>query len=961
MNYLEWNEAIYKHYFVHNIVGRKIVLSANSRVLKLLGSKLENPIEDFTEAIRTGPLPKSRFNFEPGIIGWKKQDAFNIIERAIWLKICWRAEPKKYNIEKGKTRGGHIIIWPDNYPPYLAYLFFLILKVEDDEKSYWQSLNHYLCLNEKLGSNDGKNLICLFEDLKKYNNDFYYCNIYHSGGRPYVGTLYSQLPLNKEEEESIVKQFKYEQISSDQITIENGWNDDALIDFLLGITTSLNPVTESVLSENGEPQLRQIIIDYYLNNLKSFDWDIEIDIESLEEKRNKQIVPLRLFLNYNSNDGYRVSLKCQSNAFETLNNQSLSNLKVKDAGKVLAIGTKYTSDVHFFDFDANLENVNLKVNYLDIDGQEHTRSLKFDKVNYYIFEKYQVGEYAQLGEHQSLLKKKEYYILFERSDTVVESFRKGFEEILNCGELNGFLLLKFKNPNSSIGYHKLRSDISFREIGDRDIDFLKDNKAFLSTGLPQIQATNIQKNSNLVLEIEGRKSHETFLTEPEFNIDLNKSKYRDRLQGTKNITLYIQNKSDVKKQFTVKLPSIPDEVKNSSLLEDFTIKNQVLPLFQHTLNINELKPDFYFDKGEQFLYTISNYKSLTYHRLKKIVRYFINKRSDNEAIKDDQQRIEQNISKIIEQLASLNYVRLVKNNKLIIAIPNTPHLVPLNLKDSKKNYFFLSGARDRDFLCDFVKWLKSVNVSFGYIKQNNGFLVQFMPYSIVVNPGNSMFFALLENSKYKHLIRYRFLENINCPNQRCIPYMNFIKLPSIDKIQEVTNYEPGEVHYKVFSSDLTTVNSRIINLIDETLLGYCGNYDKKYFVYFDHQVHIYEHRSWAFYKYIQIKGMNDLLIYDSINCILAVPDFIGLPSDFQRFLVLATGLQPKNIFVKNKFMPGKNGKPTFFMDTESIKLEPKSISSYTLYFTISEDLIKILKEKLKIDCKELALDELLKN
>ena len=203
-------------------------------------------------------------------------------------------------------------IWNEEAPPYIAYLFFLVLHVEDKDRDYWSSINESLGETQKnVSSQNGMEMLLLFDDLKqRVSSGTYYCsNVYREGNRKYVGSIYSQLPFTSNEE----KQLKASLLGQ-------GYTDFAHIgpdhhyfarNFLPaeGIY-GLRLLTKRFLAE-GDSVPKQITIDYFSRNLETYLKEIhneKDELEMLYENRNIQLSQPRHIKFISANNG-KLTLK----------------------------------------------------------------------------------------------------------------------------------------------------------------------------------------------------------------------------------------------------------------------------------------------------------------------------------------------------------------------------------------------------------------------------------------------------------------------------------------------------------------------------------------------------------------------------------------------------------------------------------------------------------------------------
>ncbi|TXE11401.1 hypothetical protein [Algoriphagus aquimarinus] len=263
MNYFEWNNKIFDFFFNKN-TNYIIILTASRRILSEISQEdSETAFINFKTAIKNGPLDTERYHYDEG---------FNIIEIAYWLKTSWRNNKLYY------SRSNQARLWiidPNYPPPYLAYLFFLILEVRQNDSSYWSGINKILEM-PKLGSKDGLLILDLLEDLHKFDSNFYFQNIYPSGAWLYVGTLYSQIPITLEEEKLTIARLILGGFEKDQLIQSNGEiivGDDELISIFNSYSKpNLRKGINNLLSKDDN--YRSFVEDYFINEFKNFSWDI---------------------------------------------------------------------------------------------------------------------------------------------------------------------------------------------------------------------------------------------------------------------------------------------------------------------------------------------------------------------------------------------------------------------------------------------------------------------------------------------------------------------------------------------------------------------------------------------------------------------------------------------------------------------------------------------------------------
>ena len=389
MTYLEWNKKLFDHYFNKSNQKEFFVLNATTDLINELGEGLENPIYDFINALKTGPVDntnKRRYEIFP--------QNFNIIDKAVRLKKIWLSKNVKENQFIPRDSGNFCSIprWSESYPPFIAYLFYLVYKVEVDEKKYWNSINSEIG-KPNVGSNDGLKVIKLFEELKNYskefhNKNFYFTNIYSGGGRKYVGTIESQLPLTSNEKLKLPLFFSECGILRDEV--EQLGNQE-LIDLLSNSGYSFfEKSTIDILKQNDNAILIYLIIEEIRSESKrKTDWDV--NVEEIEKKaklriKNDSELILAYYANYSQ---FTVRIKSKqdftaitfNNRFHVQkhNDDISENLKDYDNRYVIVNDTKKIPKILYDNSEIKLD---LKKDYILFDYLEKDIYVQSKKQQY---------------------------------------------------------------------------------------------------------------------------------------------------------------------------------------------------------------------------------------------------------------------------------------------------------------------------------------------------------------------------------------------------------------------------------------------------------------------------------------------------------------------------------------------------------------------------------------------------
>lgn len=310
MDYLFWNKKIWNYFFKEELknTSYKIVLAVNEDVINKIGFEngIENPIQDFIEAINHGPIEVDGNNVDKFSLTKKNYDF--LVKAFTYIK-----EPDYATNYRG--RSSNIKRWLiDNHDDclitaYLAYLVLVISSEEnEDDNTYWTRVNQNLIVPTS-GNSQGY-VPELFSYMLKWAKEkgfnFYYKNIYTR--KKNVGTIYSQLPLTKNEENQIVASlFSLKKEDPTEFTIiKKSLNFHWIEDFIENMRPFLNAITAKEL-DNYSGDLRSIMLTYIFQNFPEYLEKAEkIEQEEFEKiiqtrKSKKENLDLKYFLSIEDN------------------------------------------------------------------------------------------------------------------------------------------------------------------------------------------------------------------------------------------------------------------------------------------------------------------------------------------------------------------------------------------------------------------------------------------------------------------------------------------------------------------------------------------------------------------------------------------------------------------------------------------------------------------------------------
>ena len=262
MNYLEWNNAIAKHFFNPDRADQRIWFSVEKEIIEKIAKENNLTVEDFIQAIKEVPDEV-------------------------------KSDSKRNNVCKQANK--IFEKWQDNqdlfeYPPYIAYLALFVLAVNHGEDNDFSEINYYGRLNNLLNKNDTdkkistqdfKPILDLWDDLEKWSlkNKLgeFHLDIY--GNHIYVGILYYQVVLTQDD----LKEFP-------EIFWKMGWDsnshptDEEILQALKLYKDKLSSRTSKRI-EKGKPDFQTALIQRILKQLEEYNEERPSDQKETDTQR----------------------------------------------------------------------------------------------------------------------------------------------------------------------------------------------------------------------------------------------------------------------------------------------------------------------------------------------------------------------------------------------------------------------------------------------------------------------------------------------------------------------------------------------------------------------------------------------------------------------------------------------------------------------------------------------------
>lgn len=679
MTYLEWNNKLANYYL--SILGEKdfFLLNADESILLELNSYKEDSLEDFRLAIKMGPedKEKNRFDFNPKFIGQKQRSRFNFIIRAFWLKEVWR---KKSTYNPYGTYG-NVPIWNnEETPPYLAYLFFLILNTDKygEESKYWSYLSKVS--DDKVDSNDGSKIIELFKDFQnhteqKFKSKFYYTNIYPRGGRKYVGTICSQLPL-KSREKVIVTSF-FRDCGIEKSDIEVLTNQELISSMVNTGIDYFERNTIDIIKQCENPILVDLII-YELRKVARNNEDWQVDLKSVVNKAKERIKSnARLHLVfYKSFEQFTLRVSSEQD-FDKLHFDNGYSVVKQEAYLSENIKDSQNKSIPITDFCTIP-----KFRY-----EEKTLKHSFNKD--YILLSYSSKDI--FIESQSQESKEAYLVVFKETEDVKKLVEENKLEILQLSKntISGASIYKTNGYLNLNGLEECNPRITFKGGAK------KDTGLYSRYWLPQI---NFHYASDCKLEIIDVLKESAC---PDY-IDL--EGFKDKLQGKDKITIilkrdneYVSEKElfiDVESELSVFdgcSPVILDGFINKVQMNKFDSKLhfQIKSTVEYDWSKDKLLIELSSVAGKNGFIPSKKFSSILYSYIKE----FSGLGDKTDYVKDLR-------DPLVKMLQGFGYIKKEydrKGNYKGVFI-SAPYLLPISIGSEMDAKYVLRGARNRQMI-----------------------------------------------------------------------------------------------------------------------------------------------------------------------------------------------------------------------------------------------------------------------
>ena len=725
MTYLEWNRALFDYYFNGSNKNDFFVLNATTNLLEELGKGLENPVDDFISSIKIGLLdnvnPERYSNIFP--------NNFNIIDKALKIKMLWRTQSSF--VPRGMR--GAVPRWNHVHPPYLAYLFFLVLKVQEGEAQYWKSINNIIG-RPNVSSQDGQNVMELFEDLKKYSietykKNFYFTNIYSGGGRKYVGTIYSQLPLTQQEESNIINFYKDSGIYKQDVS---RLSYQEIIDLVVNTDISYfeNP-TVNLLKKNENPILTYLIIERLKSYVEDKD-EWEINIEKIERKAKERIKSnAKLLLTFYPKFGQFTMRVCSSQDFSQITFENGYYVE-KTQGDISE--NIMTNEGNHFLIEENLKLPKLKYEDKDLKWDRGKDLILLDchDENVYIQSKQQ---------HHSIA----YFLVINHTDKVREYINYGdiSPVEVKCPILNSTLYksnryLKLKNEDNPL--------ITFKGGAK------KETGVYSKYWLPEINF-HYAEDCSLEILIEDKKIH--FEENCPYKVEPNKYKeiYKQISEVSKALIRLRENGSNdivIEKELFL---DITDELVNLRKIQPLILNGiedyEGKQIYSNKQLIEQNLNNYYEWQQDKLLIELSSiagkdgfipsqkFKQVLYNYLKEA---YVNTKTIEERKHINYQRDLR--EPLVKSLQGLGFIKKSNDSRGNFKgiIVSSPYILPVFFNPSGEKTFVIRGARNVNLLKK-IESLKERKKIIGYEQKtlklfSNKTLNTIFPSEIYINVWN---------------------------------------------------------------------------------------------------------------------------------------------------------------------------------------------------------------------------------
>lgn len=261
MNYLQWNDAIGRHFFNSDRSGRRVFLFITEDLLNEIGSAAGADKSDFLRVVKKGPP-------------WNTRQGHGICQHALQAYEEWRDRKLEY-------------------PPYLCYLALFVwagsIDVGFAKHAYYPSLRSLIGEEPEIGMYPSFNLMYkLWNDLAVWSNADHHgdLGIFDAdivGEWMHVGLPRAQTLLTDHERENLPRLF------ADSGLDPRSRPSEKELGYLLTHDRGnyLRPRTKRLIQsvEGGESAARAALFDVFFEELEHWDCESPVDPDATEQTR----------------------------------------------------------------------------------------------------------------------------------------------------------------------------------------------------------------------------------------------------------------------------------------------------------------------------------------------------------------------------------------------------------------------------------------------------------------------------------------------------------------------------------------------------------------------------------------------------------------------------------------------------------------------------------------------------
>ena len=286
MNYKEWNDHLINYFFNDEMGGKEVILYADENLINEILGKENGGLDDFVQAIKNGP---SWVTHKPDICLM----AYNVFNRWRDAKIS-------------------------NYPPYLAYLIFFVLVV--DQNGNYSDIAYYPRFYQLLGEDKSSKrprnfelMEELWKDLEEWSRkdkkeDLGRFTAKKRGPWAYVGWPLAQTLISPKERNNLPRFF-----NDNNIEPNDNINDKYLISY---ITKSkyFRCVTKQIVNSNNkdEEDIKNHIIQTIRDELRVWNGIINVTEEECFQSKTYINASLCLCIDYNLNLNAHITTRVKA-------------------------------------------------------------------------------------------------------------------------------------------------------------------------------------------------------------------------------------------------------------------------------------------------------------------------------------------------------------------------------------------------------------------------------------------------------------------------------------------------------------------------------------------------------------------------------------------------------------------------------------------------------------------------